>query len=452
VTIYVFTGPTLSADEARTELDAIYLPPVSQGDVYRVTLARPQAIGIIDGYFERVPAVWHKEILWALSQGIHVYGSASMGALRAAELAAFGMEGVGRIFEAYRAGVLEDDDEVAVAHGAAETGYQAQSEAMVNIRFTLAAAAADGVISEATRDALQMIAKDLFYPERVYPSVLRLGAEHGLPQQELAALRAWLPSGRINQKRDDALAMLHAMRERLAVDDGPKQVRFTFEHTVYWEHATNQAGATVRNAAGEAETLLLDALLDELRLDSDAYHRIYQGAMLRHLALAEAQRQGFAPGLEAVQASADAFRLARRLIEAEAVEGWLAENQLTEGQFGELLREQVLLGWVGDLVGTQVARRIPDHLRVLGDYGRHWQRAQDKQRILEARGLQNPGLADAGLTAPVLLEWHFHRLGQPVPPDIPHYAATAGFIDEHAFQRALLREYLYLQATGGQEP
>ena len=104
----------------------------------------PLAIGLIDGYFERVPAVWHKEILWALSQGIHVFGSASMGALRAAELAPFGMIGVGAIFEAYRDGILEDDDEVAVAHGPADTGYRAGSDAMVNIRATLARAVQHG--------------------------------------------------------------------------------------------------------------------------------------------------------------------------------------------------------------------------------------------------------------------------------------------------------------------
>jgi hypothetical protein len=90
----VFAGPTIPADEIRAIVDAVCLPPVAHGDVYRVSLERPRAIGIIDGYFERQPAVWHKEILWALNEGIHVFGSASMGALRAAELAPFGMVGV----------------------------------------------------------------------------------------------------------------------------------------------------------------------------------------------------------------------------------------------------------------------------------------------------------------------------------------------------------------------
>src|ERR1700745_3074106 len=99
MTSIVFIGPTLAPEEVAAAGDFISLPPVSQGDVYRAARSRPRAIGIIDGYFSGAPSVWHKEILWALSRGIAVFGSASMGALRAAELHPFGMRGVGRIFE-----------------------------------------------------------------------------------------------------------------------------------------------------------------------------------------------------------------------------------------------------------------------------------------------------------------------------------------------------------------
>ena len=235
MTVYIFTGPTLLPTEGQRQLDAVFLPPVSQGDVYRASLENPRAIGIIDGYFERVPAVWHKEILWAMTQGIHVSGSASMGALRAAELAPFGMRGVGTIFEAYRDGVLEDDDEVALTHGPEDTGFRALSEPMVNIRRTLADAEAAHVLSVDTRAALERIAKALFYPERSYLRILRLGAERGLRPTELAALRRWLPGGHVNQKREDALAMLRVMREELAADPAPKRVSFTLEHTHHWD-------------------------------------------------------------------------------------------------------------------------------------------------------------------------------------------------------------------------
>ena len=241
--ICIFLGPSLPLADAGNVLDASYLAPVAEGDVYRAALTKPAAIGIIDGYFEVIPAVWHKEILYALKQGIHVFGASSMGALRAAELAAFGMEGVGAIFEAYRDGHLEDDDEVAVQHGPAELGYPILSEAMVNIRQTLADAAAAGIIGTATQAALESGAKTLSYRDRGYAVILAGARGMNLPGDELDRLEAWLPTGRVDQKRNDALTMLRVIRDRFKNGHEPKQVMFHFEHTTLWEQATRLAVA-----------------------------------------------------------------------------------------------------------------------------------------------------------------------------------------------------------------
>src|SRR5262249_25127305 len=116
----VFLGPSLRAADLRQLSSFDVRPPAAHGDVYRAVQDHPRTIGIVDGYFEGVPSVWHKEILYALSEGVHVYGAASMGALRAAELDGFGMQGVGRIYEGYRDGLFEDDGDVAVSHGPEE--------------------------------------------------------------------------------------------------------------------------------------------------------------------------------------------------------------------------------------------------------------------------------------------------------------------------------------------
>src|SRR5262249_15624446 len=113
----LFVGPTLTGRDLALPEGFVVLPPAEQGDIFRATRdLRPTAIGLIDGYFDGAPAVWHKEILWAMAGGVAIYGSASMGALRAAELCSLGMIGVGRIFEAYRDGLLDADDEVALLH------------------------------------------------------------------------------------------------------------------------------------------------------------------------------------------------------------------------------------------------------------------------------------------------------------------------------------------------
>ena len=161
---------------------------------------------------------------------------------------------MGAIFEAYRSGALTDDDEVAIAHGTAESGFRVLSEAMVNVRATLAAAEAGGVVSRDTRAALERVAKELFYPDRIYPRILALGAAAGLPPVELSAFAAFIspspspstiPSGtagttgpvngRVDQKRLDALALLRALFAWRAAAPGPKQVRFFFETTDAWE-------------------------------------------------------------------------------------------------------------------------------------------------------------------------------------------------------------------------
>lgn len=241
----VFLGPTLPREDAERELDATYLPPVAQGDIIRLCSqdAKPKAIGIVDGFFENIPSVWHKEILFAISQGIAVFGASSMGALRAAELHPFGMIGVGAIFEAFRDGRLEDDDEVAVIHGPAEMGYISLSEAMVNIRRTLSDAVVDEVIPAETARQLEAIAKALPYRERGYGRVMRLAADQGVPEEELADLKLWLPTGRFDQKREDARQLLRAMRRWNAQGAAAPEARFHFERTVMWEKAVRESAS-----------------------------------------------------------------------------------------------------------------------------------------------------------------------------------------------------------------
>ena len=92
---FIFLGPSLPRNVAHRTLDAVYLPPAAQGDILRLLPQNPEVIGIVDGVFESQPAIWHNEILFALSRGVRVAGAASMGALRAAELNDFGMKGIG---------------------------------------------------------------------------------------------------------------------------------------------------------------------------------------------------------------------------------------------------------------------------------------------------------------------------------------------------------------------
>jgi hypothetical protein len=204
----VFVGPTLPAAEVTRLLPAAeVLPPAAVGDVLRAARRRSVArMAIIDGYFERMAAIWHKEILVALDRGIEVWGAASMGALRAAELAPYGMIGVGAIYRAFARGELVADDEVAVAHLPAEHGYQAVSDALVNLRDGLARAHAARVIDPRTRDRLVELARARFYRERSWDQLVTDARSAGLA---VDALAAWPKPDR---KAEDARALLRKLR------------------------------------------------------------------------------------------------------------------------------------------------------------------------------------------------------------------------------------------------
>lgn len=205
------------------------------GDVYALMKRKPKIIAIIDGLFERTPAVWHKEILYAISQGVRVLGSSSMGALRAAELCEFGMEGVGQVFEAYRDGILEDDDEVAVIHAPAEFGYRPLSEAMVNIREGLTCAEALGLITPTTSRTLQSAAKKMFYPDRSWSNLMEVGQVLRVPTDELIALSHFVKREGPDVKRRDAIELLQRISNCRESQTPTRTPNFEFEPTVSWK-------------------------------------------------------------------------------------------------------------------------------------------------------------------------------------------------------------------------
>jgi hypothetical protein len=238
---YVFLGPALPATSALAELDAVYLPPAAEGDVTRLLNCQPRVIAIADGCGTGAAQVGHKEIMWAMEQGVHVFGGAGLGALRAVELEAFGMRGVGWVYRAFRDGALEQDDEVAGAYERQGAEYRRLSEPMINIRQTLVAAAHQKVISGPTRDRLTAMAKAQFYPRRSWPELLCAASAQAVEPAEMAALRAWLAEGCVDQIAQDAVALLRTMREFLAGDPAPLEVPWKVANTTRWNAVRRRA-------------------------------------------------------------------------------------------------------------------------------------------------------------------------------------------------------------------
>lgn len=234
MTMIVFAGPSLPSGARERFSELSIRGPARQGDVYLALRESPKAIGIIDGFFDAVPSVWHKEVLWAMAQGVHVLGASSIGALRAAELDSFGMEGVGSVYEAYRDGALEDDDEVAVTHGPLELGHRPLTHAMVSVRATLAAFPADQLEEQGSLALYRDAAKALGYRERTVPRISARALAQGGRDADIETLATYVSNKLVDLKTQDAEALLTAMRDRAAEFAEPKTVRYAFNDTSAW--------------------------------------------------------------------------------------------------------------------------------------------------------------------------------------------------------------------------
>ena len=211
--IVVFTGNSLSWEDAGSLLDADYRPPVKRNDInILVDKGGPDIIGIIDGIFFDRAAVAHREIIRAIKAGVAVVGGCSMGALRASELDTHGMIGVGRIYEWYRDGVVESDDEVAVTFHPGT--FEPLSVPLVNMRTTLEYAVENGVLDPVLGDALLGIARSMYYPDRTYAAMVRKSVGQGLiPENEQDSVIDYLVHNEVDVKREDALLVIEKIKE-----------------------------------------------------------------------------------------------------------------------------------------------------------------------------------------------------------------------------------------------
>ena len=210
----VFLGPTLPVEEARRHLAAVFCPPAAQGSVVSAVLRfRPSAILLIDGVFEGEPAVRHKELLWAMARGFPVFGAASLGALRAAELSRQGMIGVGLIFRWYRRFPLLPDDAVAVLHGPRELGSRALTRSLVDLTITVRHAERSGLIDRGTRLVLEGAARSLNFRDRTVAGMVDRAFGGALPLSDRLALADGIRRSFVDQKRDDALRALRLLHD-----------------------------------------------------------------------------------------------------------------------------------------------------------------------------------------------------------------------------------------------
>ncbi|MGF9566081.1 TfuA-like protein [Neorhizobium sp. BT27B] len=220
----VFAGPSIHQTELAAYANITFCPPAASGDILAAINVGARTIGLIDGVFGDCAAVWHKELLFALSKGVAVYGAASMGALRAAECDCFGMKGVGQIYEQYRDGSRISDADVAVLHGPPDMDFRPVTIALVDAEETIRAL--QSRIGDEQAHSLLNAARRTHFSRRTWRSIVT-AAQLG---QELTSL---LSHNAISVKRLDAQMLLDAVNNHR--HDAGARPAWRFQNTLFFQ-------------------------------------------------------------------------------------------------------------------------------------------------------------------------------------------------------------------------
>jgi len=208
----IFLGPTLSTEKAKEILDADYRSPAKKGDFLQLIQSNVKIVGLIDGYFLQDYPPTPIEVYNLLrKKDVVVYGSSSLGALRAVELKKFGMIGIGKIFELFLRGVVDSDDEVAVTF----TEYSRyKSDALIDIRYNLFLAKKNNIIDINTKKNILKIAKKTYFPYRRYNDIID-ETKKTFPalKKQIEYFEEYLIKNKKSLKEIDAVKLLIRIRE-----------------------------------------------------------------------------------------------------------------------------------------------------------------------------------------------------------------------------------------------
>jgi hypothetical protein len=423
--ILVYLGPSLSLAKAKAILpQATYRPPAKQGDIVTdVVNLQPDRIILIDGYFRENLSVWHKEIVYAIQfPGVKaIYGAASMGALRAAELDFLGMIGIGKIYHWYRDSVTEDDSEVAISFaerdGPEGSQYYPSTIPLVDIRAGVEhyeREFLDDPIAELSRNYLERM-RGVFYMDRTRDLCEKIWAE----------MCPDIPMPLISQKSMDTVT---ALRDYLMYEPEPVQ-KPTPENLSRFFQALYERDRRIRINGTEIPQQHIDAYT---MLHNPEYERICWDSANQDLALMLCDHLCIMVTIEEIERENVRFQL-RSGIETQAdFEHFLSANGWTRHEYDRLMIANARIRKLQHAnTVTKMYRRntlaILNYLRTHQAFDYWAQLAVEAEKRIQKSGVDDWLGVNLETPAFELLARHFEREGLDLKCNNEEYLLETGF-------------------------
>jgi hypothetical protein len=238
---------------------------------------------------------------------------------------------VGHVFEWYRDGVIDADDEVALLHASEAEGFRPLSEPLVNVRHTLQRAVAEGWLDGARARELIEECRATHYAERSWKRLLLQPAARGWPAAEAERLARYVAERRVDVKREDAELAL-----RLCTGELPARRVTLAAKSPLWD-----LGRLLRSRFGSGPTALGADVLEAALQDAALAARSWRELVTRRFALEWARAHGLRCGDGFTQSFAAEWARGTRVDDA-----LLAANALSPGAYERLVGERAQWEWL----------------------------------------------------------------------------------------------------------
>ncbi|MBU1172301.1 MAG: hypothetical protein KKD44_22320 [Proteobacteria bacterium] len=335
--IIVFCGPTITDYEASGILKAEYRPPVTHGDLISCVYAdKPDVIVIIDGAFIDHLTVWHNEINEAMNKGIMVFGASAMGAIRAAELKMWGMQGIGEVFNLIENGTIEADDEVLCDFTLIDGMYHKKTISVVNLRFILNKATDKALISQGQSDDILNVVQAMYYKERSPDKIISLCIDKGiLTSKESSSLFKYISLSRSDIQKQDAILCLETVG-KLRVEDLDKTQKH-FEYDLFFE-ALYERDRGTKHGNGYHPFY---KIANDYVMYSEDIESVNDAALNRKICALVADNFNIQASDKDISEERDLFAKKHHLSCEDDYLKWLNDNDLSEQDFQDLLAERI---------------------------------------------------------------------------------------------------------------
>ena len=387
----VFAGPSLSVQAGQAILkDAVFLPPLRQADlITAMTCHHPDVIIIVDDYAGQAETVRHSEILQAINSGIKVYGTAANGAVRAFEMDHCGMVGVGSVYQMFKDGVIEDDEEVySLSHKQKSGDFLRLSEPLVNLRATLAQAVEKQVIEPEILSEIISVIKELPWPERSLEKIFSRIAALAISDSGVDKLRHFVTNNYCDIQKSDTLQTLK-MVQALVCEGLCRQFSTEAEarnfNNPFWVLYERD-----RKVLSEVGKVSLNDLSAHAILDHPHSQELKSSALNREIATFLAGYLGLEVGAEDVARERLRFVAKHGLKGEDDLASWLHDNDLSEDDFALMLQNialnRVSQKWFLSLKKfRRITNTVLDELRLRGEYVEWKRRACERETNLLGR-------------------------------------------------------------------